>query len=487
MPKTAIVIGAGVGGLATAIRLACKGYAVQVFEANAFPGGKLSEFQAHGYRFDAGPSLFTMPHLVDELFTLAGENAREHFQYQPLEVACQYFWPDGTALTAWQHPDRFAAEAQRVLGVPDQRITSALHESARLWHLTADIFLERSLHRLGTYVRWKTARSFLLIPTMGMFSSLNRVNTRRLKHPKLVQLFNRYATYNGSDPYRASGILAVIPHLEHGLTAALPVGGMVAIAQSLHQLAERKGVQFHFNTPAERIVVQGKRAVGVVAGGQQHTAQVVVSNQDVVPTYRRLLPDQPQPERILRQERSSSALIFYWGVRATFPQLHLHNIFFSEDYPREFSQIFGPEAAPTDPTVYLNITSKYEPTDAPPGCENWFILVNVGPNTGQNWAEIAARTRAAVLAKLSRMLGQAIEPLIETEQVLDPVLIEQRTSSYQGALYGTSSNTRSAAFFRHPNFSRRIRGLYFVGGSVHPGGGIPLCLHSARIVGSLVP
>jgi phytoene dehydrogenase-like protein len=201
---------------------------------------------------------------------------------------------------------------------------------------------------------------------------------------------------------------------------------------------------------------------------------------DVYYTYHRLLPDLPRPERILRQPKSTSALIFYWGVRRTFSDLDLHNIFFSEDYRREFEALAAGTVA-DDATIYVNITAKYTPTDAPPGCENWFVMVNVPPDTGQNWEALIDRIRQQVIDRLSRHYETDFGALIACESVLDPRSIELKTSSHQGALYGYSSNNQMAAFLRHPNFSRQLRGLYFCGGSVHPGGGIPLCLLSAKI------
>jgi phytoene dehydrogenase-like protein len=216
-------------------------------------------------------------------------------------------------------------------------------------------------------------------------------------------------------------------------------------------------------------------------------ADLVVSNADVYFTYLNLLSEPSKAQQILQQERSSSALIFYWGIKKEFPQLSLHNIFFTENYEAEFAHLFDVKIPFNDPTVYINITSVCEPgIQAPAGKQNWFVMVNVPANTGQDWAAITASVKKEVLAKLERMLGEPIESLIETEKILDPLLIEANTASYQGSLYGTSSNAPMAAFLRHPNFSKQYKGLYFVGGSVHPGGGIPLCLKSAEIMSNLV-
>jgi phytoene desaturase len=250
----------------------------------------------------------------------------------------------------------------------------------------------------------------------------------------------------------------------------------------LYRLALKKGVVFHFNNPVEQILVKNGKVAGVKAAGQEHAAGLVVSNQDVYFTYKNLLGNTAQAAKVLKQERSSSALIFYWGIKHDFKELGLHNIFFSANYAEEFRYIFSEGKVWDDPTIYINITSKMEGGMAPDGCENWFVMVNVPANTGQDWQELKKSTRKKVVDKLSRVLGVDISGVIATEETLDPVTIEQKTMSYMGSLYGTSSNSKMAAFLRHPNFSKGTKGLYFVGGSVHPGGGIPLCLRSAAIM-----
>lgn len=481
----AIVIGSGIAGLATAMRLQAAGMATRVFEANAYPGGKVTEIGGEGYRFDAGPSLFTLPELVEDTIRAAGKRVEDYFQYHRHPVACRYFWDDGTALTAWGERERFAREAEEKLGVPAAKTLRHLDHAARIYRATTPVFLEKSLHRWRSYLNADTLRAISQMHRLALFNSLHGVNQKALQHPKLVQLFDRYATYNGSSPYLTPGVMSSIPHLEHNLGTFYPQGGMHSIPMALYRLALDLGVEFHFNQPVEQILIQQKKIIGVRAGGQMYPAPLVVSNADVWPTFRRLLPQERAPERILNQPRSSSALIFYWGMGGQFPELDLHNIFFSEDYREEFRQIFEENKVSDDPTVYVNISSKVEPADAPSDGENWFVMVNVPPDTGQDWPALTARLRAQVLRKLSARLGRDLAPLIRYEAVLDPPLIQAQTASYQGSLYGASSNNRLAAFFRHPNFSPRIQGLYFAGGSVHPGGGVPLCLLSARITAGL--
>jgi phytoene dehydrogenase-like protein len=237
----------------------------------------------------------------------------------------------------------------------------------------------------------------------------------------------------------------------------------------------------------DEILTEGKRVVGVKTNQNQYAANWVVCNSDVVPAYRKLLLKHPAPEKILSQPRSSSALIFYWGIHAVFNELNMHNIFFSNDYQEEFRFIFEGNRISNDPTIYVNITSNIQKEDAPEGCQNWFVMINVPGNKGQDWDTLIAQSRKDILQKLSFRLGQNIEALILNESILDPRSIESKTSSFQGSLYGSSSNNRYAAFLRHANFSSQISNLYFCGGSVHPGGGIPLCLQSARIIADLIP
>lgn len=487
MTSTAIIIGSGIAGLASAIRMAVKGYAVQVFEANSYPGGKLTQFHQGGYRFDAGPSLFTMPQYVDDLFELAGKIPANYFKYKRKDESCRYFWDDGTKLIAYADQKRFAEEVEETLGVSATTILKKLNNSRRMYELAGRTFLEKPLNRWSTWLTKSNIKSLLNLHRLGLFSTMHQENAAVLGNTKLVQLFDRYATYNGSDPYRAPGVLNIIPHFEHGIGTFHPQNGMHDITESLVRLATELGVRFSFNERVNEILVENGNATGVRTSKGKYSAEIVVSNMDVKPTYRKLMPAEKAPERILRQERSSSALIFFWGIKKSFPELGLHNIFFSNDYQLEFKDIFNGKVPATDPTVYVNNTSKDVPDDAPPGAENWFVMVNVPEHTGQNWDELIPQYRLEIIRKLNPILNVELPDFIENESTLTPLDIEIKTSSLGGSLYGTSSNNRFAAFLRHANASSRIKGLYFCGGSVHPGGGIPLCLLSAKIVSEICP
>jgi phytoene desaturase len=459
---------------------------VEVFEKNSYPGGKLSAFEKDGYHFDAGPSLFTQPQNIEELFDLAGESIENYFSYRPVAIACKYFYENGKIVNAYTDTSLFGKELQEQLGEKKETLTGYLHQSEKLYNNIGSIFLNYSLHKRKTWLNKRIFKALKTVRYSYLFKSLYQYNKKKFNSPEAVQLFNRYATYNGSNPYKAPGMLSLIPHLEQNQGTFYPNGGMISITNALYKLALAKGVQFHFNNAVENILHSNIKIEGIVVNNETILADVVVSNADVYFTYKNLLNDHQKAQKILKQERSSSAVIFYWGIKKEFAQLGLHNIFFSKDYKTEFDNIFNKKKLSDDPTIYINITSKMENSLAPAGKENWFVMVNTPANIGQDWNSMKAELRSIVISKLSRLLSEDITPLIETEHTLDPLMIEAQTSSYMGSLYGTSSNSKLAAFLRHPNFTGSIEGLYFCGGSVHPGGGIPLCLKSAKIVSDLV-
>ena len=480
------IIGSGIAGLSAALRLRSLGYEVTVFEAHHGPGGKLDEISQDRYRFDLGPSLFTMPQYIDELFELYGENPRDYFNYLRKQTLCNYFWSDGTRYQTPSDKQQFITSFSTAFNEDPVKVKQFLEDNELKYELTAPLFLQRSLHRLKTYLNWITVKAIAKIYRLDLFKSLYSTLKSYFDHPKSIQFFSRHATYNGSTPYRTPGIMSLIPHLEMHFGTYYPEGGMRSITESLYQLALRQGVQFRFNEKVTSINLKSGEVVGLTTLKDSYPFDVVVSNMDVVPTYRKLIKGFKAPEKILSQERSSSALIFYWGIKKTFQDLDLHNIFFSDEYEEEFKCIFEKKTLAKDPTVYINISSKHTASDAPEGGENWFVMINAPGNYGQNWEELIEESRERILNKLSKLLGENIKELIETEFVWDPRGIEAKTDSFLGALYGAASNDRMAAFLRHPNRAPQISNLYFCGGSVHPGGGIPLCVQSGKIVSELI-
>lgn len=481
---TIIIIGSGVAGLAAAVRLSAAGHKVTVLEANGYVGGKLTAQTIGRYRFDMGPSVFTLPNLIEELTAISG--TKRKFDYLTLDKICNYFYEDGTRLIAYTDKTKFADEVANKLGEDKQSVYDQLKYSATAFELTSEIFMERSLHRLSTFLNLKTAKAILNIGKLKMNRTMNELNSARFKNKKTVQLFNRFATYNGSDPYQAPAIINIIAHLEHNIGAFAPKGGMHDITKHLYEVSKELGAEYKLNTKVKQVKTQNDKVVAVITERGELPADIVVSDVDIKQLYTKLLDKKYYPEKIMKQEKSLSALIFYWGIKKEFKELSLHNILFSANGEEEFKTMFGEKKPYHDPTTYINITSKVTPGDAPEGCENWFVMVNVPHNTSGEPVQYVQEMRKHIVAKINRVLKTNIESLIEVEDVLDPYLIEQRTGSAGGSLYGNSSNNKYAAFLRHANDSSRIKNLYFCGGSVHPGGGIPLGLLSAKIVSEMI-
>ncbi len=480
MAKKAIpsigIIGSGIAGLASAVRLSALGLDVTVYEQQATYGGKMGEVLLGEYRFDTGPSLFTMPHYVKEVLALTEDN-QEDFGYSKLDVLSHYFWDDGTKMKAYADQNSLAQEFEDKLGEPRKAVHQFLRRARTKFEITNHVFLEKSLHRLSTYLNSGTFFSFLKLSKVEIFKNMNAQNKKLFKTAKATQFFNRYATYNGSNPYAAPATLNVIPHYEYGFGAFFPNNGIRSIATSLYHKAIRQGVEFNFNYSVSEVekFKEGYRINKAVS------KDVLVCNMDIVTASRGPLKDLI-PKKNKNYEPSSSALIFYWGIKKKFKALDVHNIFFSNDYKKEFKTIFNDKSIGDDITVYIHISSKIKKDDAPKYGENWFVMVNAPHIDKQDWEVLIHKTRSLILKKVSKILGSDIAELIEEEEILTPQKIYSNTGSFKGALYGSSSNKRLSAFLRQPNFSSKHKGLYFCGGSSHPGGGIPLCLLSSKIM-----
>ena len=487
MSKTVAIVGAGIGGLAAAALLAKAGHQVTVFEQAQTTGGKAASLQLGAYRFDTGPSLFTLPEVFRAFFVRLGRDMADYLTLRPLAPLCAYEFADGTRLHSFSERARFAAELEAAGVAKAAELEAYLEKSARLWDWAGELFLTRSLHELATYGSRAGMRAMLNAARLSPFSSLHAANARAFADPRAVQLFDRYATYNGSSPFRTPATMRIIPHVEYAYGGYALAGGIVALPRALERVARELGVEFRLGTRVARIVTEAGRCRGLEVGGEFCACDFVVSNADLLSTYQALLqePQAAEARRAARLEPSSSGLVFLWGLARRFSTLKVHNIFFSGDYRDEFDAIFRRLDMPAEPTVYVNITSKVTPQDAPAEGENWFVMVNAPRNAGQDWPALVTRVRRAVLARLSRAVGCEVEPLIREEKVITPPDIERDTGSTYGSLYGIASHTPLATFLRHPNRSRRIRGLYLAGGSVHPGGGMPLALLSGILAADL--
>lgn len=482
-----IVIGAGIGGLSAAIRLAAQGRKVILFEKNDRPGGKMGQFEAAGYRWDTGPSVITMRHVLDELFTVAGQDPEDHLTLTPLEPLTRYFYPDGLVFDATSN---LSAMTRRIAALDERDVEgylAYLAYAARLHRLTGPAFIYDQPPSLRSLLRYSPFDALRIDAARTMQQAIDSF----VQAPQLRQLLGRFATYVGASPYQAPATLNVIAHVELTGGVWYPQGGIYRIAEVLTDLAEAVGVELHLNTPVDEILVGDWRVQGVrLANGRVVLAKQVLANVDVTTVYRRLLSPLVATPRRVRQltqvEPSCSGFIMLLGVNRRHADLAHHNIFFSSDYRREFARIFHEGRPPDEPTIYVSITSHTDPEHAPPGHENWFVLVNapaLGPNF--DWTGQAARYRDRILDLLADF-GFEIRPHLTYEKIMTPLDIARQSGAHRGALYGSSSNNRFAAFLRPHNRAPDIAGLYFAGGTTHPGGGVPMVTLSGRVAADLM-
>ncbi|MBN2403528.1 MAG: phytoene desaturase [Spirochaetes bacterium] len=482
MVKKCCVIGAGLGGLSAAIEIALLGIEVDLFEQNETAGGKAGSIFIDGFRFDTGPSLLTMPFVLESIFNDSGKNINNYLTIKPLESHCAYFFPDGTEIIAFSDLQKFAAEI--INNTSDNKINliTYLNYCRDIYELTADLFLFNDFHDCNTFKKYSSFRTLLNIRKIDSMRTMHKANSSFFKDPKTIQLFDRYATYNGSNPYLAPATLNIIPHVEYNMGSYIVEQGIYAVSESLAKLAGQVGVNIYTNKRVNSILHNDGKVSGILVNNEKINYDFVVSNADASVTYAQLLNDikTKNAKRYAKLEPSSSAMVFYWGMDYI-SSLGIHNIIFSEDYQKEFHEIFNKSSCPNDPTVYIYISSKFKSDDALPGTENWFVMINAPYDKNQDWEHETTKSRDRIINKINRTLNISIESKIRGEQILTPPDIERKTSSHKGSLYGISSNSRTAAFLRQSNKSKQYKGLYFCGGSVHPGGGIPLVLLSGKL------
>jgi len=488
MKKTVAVIGAGLSGLSAAIRLAAAGYVVSLFEKNSAPGGKASQINLDSFRFDTGPSLLTMSFVLEDLFNSLNLKMHDHLNLLPLSTLCKYYYPDGSVINAYSDPSKFAAEVESATSDKASAVKNYLAYSKKIYDLTADLFLFRSFKEPSTFLNYKALKTLLNINKIDPFRTVNSANQSFFKDPKTIQLFNRYATYNGSNPYLAPATLNIIPHVECSLGACLPDKGIHAIPATLSQIADSAKIKIHTGSTVEKILYKNKDVRGIKVNGVKEYFDIVVAGTDVSYTYLNMFDNLNirESKRYSTLTPSSSALVFYWGIKGYKSPLITHNTLFSANYKSEFDDLFTKKITPGDPTVYIYISSKLIPGDAPADGENWFVMVNAPYIAGQNWDEEIKAQDSTIKNKINKTLGINISDYISVSDVLTPPLIAEKTNSHLGSLYGISSNNRNAAFLRQNNRSGYFKNLYFCGGSAHPGGGIPLVLLSGKIVSDLI-
>lgn len=480
------IIGAGIGGLSIACRLAKDGHEVHLFEKNEQVGGKLNEWQSNGFRFDTGPSLLTMPYLLDELFTYCEENIDEYLNYSPIHTLCRYFWKDGTQLDSYVDTQKALAEIRRIAPEDEQAYMNFLAYSQSIYEKTASAFLESPLYEWLDLKPLKLTDVFKIDALQTMAKSIDK----RFKSTYLRQLFKRFATYNGSNPYKAPATLNVIAHVELSMGGYYVEGGMYNIAKSLKNLALKMGVEIHLNSTIDELVSSKnpRDLIALKLNNKVLNFDTIISNCDATITHTELTNNDqinlPKKSQLKSIEPSCSGFVMMLGINKSFSQLKHHNIFFSDNYEKEFTDIFKHKKASSNPTIYIANTSLSTSCDVPSeGKSNLFILVNTPYLNSENtiWSEQETQAYGQQIIDILEKFGlDGLNSSIEVKNYITPTDFYTKYKSNKGSIYGTSSNGKMAAFSRPKNKSIYFNNLYLTGGSTHPGGGIPLAILSAK-------
>ncbi|MFZ9924933.1 MAG: phytoene desaturase family protein [Ilumatobacteraceae bacterium] len=471
------VVGGGVGGIMSAIRLASAGRHVMVFERNDELGGKLSSRSRDGYTFDTGPSLLTLPSLIDDVFRLAGTSLDSEVTLQRLDPSFHYFWPDASTVTFRDQPISTAEALEAFSPGSGAEYLALLARARGVWNVSERTFFAGDISSpLSLLRRMQSPRDLLRIDALRTLQSRCEAS---FGDKRLQQWLARYATYSGSDPSLAPATLACIAAVEADFGSWYVHGGLGALRDAMVRVARRAGVEFRLGAEVVKIEASQRRVTGLRLPDDQIVAPVVVVNADAEHLYRDVLPHPKRLRAVERTERSTSGIAVLVGVEGRTPLIGHHNVWFSRDYGREFADIRAGRV-PTEPTIYGCISSMTDPSQAPANGENWFLLINTPADPAIN-----ARDCGPWLLDQLAAVGPDLRQRARFAEVIGPHDIAMRYRSPGGAIYGTSSNGRRAAF-RRPAIRGPRKGLYLVGGSTHPGGGLPLVTMSARMVSNMI-
>ncbi len=479
-----VVIGAGLGGLSAAIALASEGFAVTVVEKNDKVGGKLNVLQRDGFSFDLGPSILTLPQVFDALFTRAGKNREDYVRFVPVSPHWRNFFEDGLTLDLSPDPVLMRQELARLGPDVPAQFERFLAYSKRLCEVTEAGYFAKGLDSFWQLLaHYGPLRS---LTAFDVFRTMDQGVRRFIKDEKLVEIFNYFIKYVGSSPYDAPALLNLLPYLQFGYGLWYVEGGMYQLAQALQRLALELGVDFRLNTEVTAIHHNSANATGVaLADGEVLPADILVSNMEVIPALRKLLnasADELRPWQ--RFAPSCSGLVLHLGVKRIYPQLAHHNFFYSGDSKRHFNAVFHDDRLSEDPTIYLVAPVRTDPAQAPAGCDIIKVLPHIPhlhAHKGHSQDDYLA-LRERVLVKLERMGLTDLRQQIVCEEFWTPLDIESRYYSNQGSIYGVVSDRCKNLGFKAPQRSSRFKNLYFVGGSVNPGGGMPMVTLSGQLV-----
>lgn len=480
--KRVVIIGGGLGGLAAALRLAAMNWEVTVCEQGNNFGGKMNRWEQNGFRFDTGPSLITMQWVFEELFKTAGSRLKDHIELTQMHPIADYVYADGTRFSYSSSMPEWLETLRQIEPKDVDGFLRFMKLGARLFEVSKETFLRKRPFDLPDI---RSLKSLRFMPLRYGWGNYHETVAAHFKSPILRQLYNRYPTYVGSSPYSSPATLAVIPYLEFAFGGWHIKGGLYRLVESLIELANGLGIRLLTNACVERIEHNRGKVKGVrLSDGSSLDADVVVMNGDVS-MMSSLLDDAKRKPRE-QKDHSLSGLVFLFGVRRKLPQISHHTVYFSSDYRQEFSQLFDERKFPADPTVYVCSPSRTDRSVAPDTGETLFIMANVPANeNGWNEVEIG-KARERVFKRLSKSGFPEIESDTEVSDVWTPQRFANAYLMPGGSIYGINSHGWRNAFLRPPNKDPHLKGLYYVGGSTHPGGGTPTVLLSAEIVCKLI-
>lgn len=474
------VIGSGVAGLSVAVRLACQGHEVEVYEKNNQIGGKISLLTKDGFTWDGGPSFFTDPDELRRLYSHAGRTMSDYFRFFELNEACRYF-VDGQIMKGYDTPRALARELERVYGEPRSNTLRFMEDMVTLYDSVGTTFLNKPFS-LKNAMSPKSAIDVLTTSPRTVIGTMSSTTDHYFETLGAKVFFNRFATYVGADPRRAPGLLCTTAVLEHHQGAFQPEGGMRSIVEGIKKLAIEMGVKFVVNSPVSSLIVDGGGAKGLVVNGKKILCDAVVNAADVAQIYQ--AHDKDRLAKHSQREHSASAVVLYLGVRTFSSDIYLHNIFFAQDYHQELDYLWNKKLPYKDPTIYLNNTSYFEKTHAPKHHQNWFVMINAPAGATETYVH---KARGFMVDKLSREFRKDLSQYIVTEQMtLTPRFLERTYGAFKGSIYGLAANSWQGMAFRPKNKDPKIASLYHCGVTAHPGGGIPLALRSAKIVAELI-
>jgi diapolycopene oxygenase len=474
MMKNVIVIGSGLGGLSAAISLAQEGYAVTIHEKNPKIGGKLNVLKESGYSFDLGPSILTLPQVFERLFERSGKRMCDYIPIRTLRPHWRNFFEDGTVVDLHPEPERMAEEARKV-GEDPANVDRFLKYSAGLYDLVNAGYFEQGLDTAKEFRTFYGLSNFL---KFDLFRTMHGGVKRYLKTRYLQDVFDYFIKYVGSSAYHSPAFMNCLPTIQFRYDLWYVDGGLYNIAVGLQRLMDELGIVVRLNSEVAEVRKEGTRVTGIVTqDGTFHAAEILVSNMEVIPAYERLLREDDAFLRTLdRFEPACSGLVLELGLDCQYPQLAHHNFFFSDHQKEHFHAVFRKRQLPPDPTIYLVAASRTDPTVAPPGCDCLKILPHIPhiddahPLTREDYLAFKER----VVDKLERMGLKDLRKHTVFEHCWTPLDIRQQYYSNKGSIYGVVSDRFKNLAFKAPKQSTKYPNLFFVGGSVNPGGGMPM-------------